>query len=103
MPSLKTEETPVAALRWVLRNPAIETTVPHHESVEKVEMNIRAMTGEYSPADEKLLYVRSLENGPLYCRMGYQRKGQCPRGVPVTEELRFPAYNDFGRVPIRPA
>lgn len=96
-PSLKAAETPVAALRWVLRNPAIGTTVPHHESIEEVEMNIRAMTGEYSPADEKLLYVRSLENGPLYCRMCYQCKGQCPRGVPVTEELRFLAYNDFGR------
>jgi myo-inositol catabolism protein IolS len=44
-PTLKAEETPVAAIRWVLRNPAIGTTVPHHESVEEVGMNIRAMTG----------------------------------------------------------
>jgi heterodisulfide reductase subunit C len=54
------------------------------------------MTGSYSPADEKLLYVRSEQNRPLYCRMCYQCKDQCPKGVPVTDELRFLAYNDFG-------
>jgi aryl-alcohol dehydrogenase-like predicted oxidoreductase len=95
-PTLKAEETPVAAIRWVLRNPAIGTTVPHHESVEEVGMNIRAMTGSYSPADENLLYVRSEQNRPLYCRMCYQCKDQCPKGVPVADELRFLAYNDFG-------
>jgi uncharacterized protein len=97
-PPLKAgEETGVAALKWVLRNPAISTSVPHHESVHELEMNIRAMSGPYTPADEKLLYVRSRENSPLYCRMCYQCKGQCPKGVPVTDELRFLAYNDFGR------
>jgi len=95
-PVLKAEETPVAAIRWVLRNPAIGTTVPHHESVEEVDMNIRAMTGSFTPADEKLLYVRNEQNRPLYCRMCYQCKGQCPKGVPITDELRFLAYNDFG-------
>ncbi len=95
-PKLKAEETPVAALRWVLRNPAIGTTVPHHGSIKELEMNVRAMTGSYSPADEKLLYVRYEQNRPYYCRMCYQCKGRCPQGVPVTDELRFLAYNDFG-------
>jgi predicted aldo/keto reductase-like oxidoreductase len=95
-PKLKAEETPIAALRWILRNPAIGTTVPHHGTVQELEMNIRAMTGTYSPEDEKLLYVRNEQNRPFYCRMCYQCKGQCPRGVPVTDVLRFLAYNDFG-------
>ena len=95
-PKLKADETPVAALRWVLRNPAIGTTVPHHGSVKELEMNFRGMTGSYSPADEKLLYVRSEQNRPYYCRMCYQCSDQCPHGVPVTDELRFLAYNDFG-------
>jgi uncharacterized protein len=94
-PKLKADETPVAALRWVLRNPAIGTTVPHHGSVKELEMNIRGMTGSYSPADEKLLYVRNEQNRPYYCRMCYQCNGRCPQGVPVTDELRFLAYNDF--------
>jgi uncharacterized protein len=95
-PKLKADETPVAALRWVLRNPGISTTVPHHGSIKEVEMNVRGMTGQYSPADEKLLYVRNEQNRPYYCRMCYQCTGQCPKGVPVTDELRFLAYNDFG-------
>jgi aryl-alcohol dehydrogenase-like predicted oxidoreductase len=33
-PKLKAEETPIAALRWILRNPAIGTTVPHHGTVQ---------------------------------------------------------------------
>jgi predicted aldo/keto reductase-like oxidoreductase len=96
-PRLKADETPIAALRWVLRNPAVDTTVPHHGSIKELEMNVRAMTGSYSPADEKLLYVRNEQNSPYYCHMCYQCTGQCPRGVPVTDELRFLAYNDFGR------
>ncbi len=95
-PVLKAEETPVAAIRWVLRNPAISTTVPHHGNLKELEMNIRGMTGSYSPADEKLLYVRNEQIRPFYCRMCYQCKGQCPQGVPVTDVLRFLAYNDFG-------
>jgi predicted aldo/keto reductase-like oxidoreductase len=95
-PVLKAEETPVAAIRWVLRNPAICTTVSHHGSLKELEMNIRGMTGSYSPADEKLLYVRNEQIRPFYCRMCYQCKGQCPQGVPVTDVLRFLAYNDFG-------
>ncbi len=96
-PVLKAEDTPIAALKWVLRNPAICTTVPHHGNVKELEMNVRAMTGSYTPADEKLLYVRNEQIRSLYCRMCYQCKGQCPQGVPVTDVLRFLAYHDFGR------
>jgi len=95
-PKLRTPEVPIAAIKWVLRNPAIGTTVPHHGSIQELEMNVKAMTGSYSPEDEKLLYVRNEEIRPYYCRMCYQCKGQCPQGVPVAEELRFLAYNDFG-------
>ena len=59
-------------------------------------MNVRAMTEPYTPQDEKMLYARNEEIRPLYCRMCYECKGKCPKGVPVTDELRFLAYNDFG-------
>jgi len=96
-PKLRTADTPIAAIRWVLRNPAICTTVPHHGTVQELEMNVRAMSGPYSPVDEKLLYVRNEQIRPLYCRMCFQCRGQCPQGIPVSEELRFLAYHDFGR------
>ena len=58
-------------------------------------MNFRAMSEPYTPADEKMLYVMNEQIRPSYCRMCYECKGQCPKGVPVTDELRFLAYNDF--------
>lgn len=90
------EEGPLAAIKWVLTNPEISTTVPYAKNISEVEMNVRAMTESYTPQDEKLLYVRNREIRPSYCRMCYECKGKCPKGVPVTDELRILAYNDFG-------
>jgi predicted aldo/keto reductase-like oxidoreductase len=58
-------------------------------------MNVRAMSEPYTPADEKLLYVLNEQIRPYYCRMCYQCKGQCPKGLLVTDILRFLAYHDF--------
>ena len=90
------KEGPLAAIKWVLMNPAISTTVPYAKNIAELEMNFRAMTEAYTPQDEKMLYTRSMEIQPLYCRMCYECKGKCPNGVPVAEELRFLAYGDFG-------
>jgi uncharacterized protein len=90
------KEGPLAALKWVLLNPAISTTVPYVKNVAELEMNVRAMTEPYTPQDEKMLYTRNWEIRPDYCRMCYECKGKCPNGVPVTDELRYLAYNDFG-------
>jgi aryl-alcohol dehydrogenase-like predicted oxidoreductase len=89
-------EGPLAAIKWVLLNPAISTTVPYVKNIAELEMNVRAMNETYTPQDEKMLYTRNEEIRPLYCRMCYECKGICPKGVPVTDELRFLAYNDFG-------
>ncbi len=90
------KEGPLAAIKWVLLNPAISTTVPYVKNIAELEMNVRAMNETYTPQDEKMLYTRNEEIRPFYCRMCYECKGICPKGVPVTDELRFLAYNDFG-------
>jgi predicted aldo/keto reductase-like oxidoreductase len=86
---------PLAALKWAIKNPAIGVAIPFMKDVEQLEMNVRAFTEPYTPADEKMLVARSEEIRPFYCRMCYECKGKCPQGVPVTDELRFLAYNDF--------
>jgi uncharacterized protein len=88
-------EGPLAAVKWALMNPAIATTVPYAKNVDELKMNFRAMTEPYTLQDEHLLYVRNEQIRPLYCRMCYECKGKCPKGVPVTDELRYLAYNDF--------
>jgi aryl-alcohol dehydrogenase-like predicted oxidoreductase len=85
----------LAAIKWVLNNPAISTTVPWSETMDELEINFRAMTEEYTPEDEKILFTRSEQIRELYCRMCFQCKGKCPKGVPIADELRFLAYNDF--------
>ena len=88
-------EGPLAGIKWVLKNPAIGTTVPFMQTIPQLEMNFRAMTEPYTPSDEKLLYVMNEQIRPDYCRMCYACSGVCPKGLPVTDVLRFLAYNDF--------
>jgi predicted aldo/keto reductase-like oxidoreductase len=90
------DEGPPAAIKWVLTNPLISTTVPFAKNTTELEMNFRAMTEPYTPQDEKMLYVRNEKIRSRYCRMCYECKGRCPKGVPVADELRYLAYNDFG-------
>jgi predicted aldo/keto reductase-like oxidoreductase len=92
----KTGEASVSAIKWVLRNPAIATTVPDPANAANLEMNVRAMTEPYTAKDERLLFALNEQIRPLYCRMCYECRGLCPNGLPVTDMLRFLAYNDFG-------
>jgi len=85
----------LAAIKWVLRNPGISTTVPFAETIDEVEINFRAMTEPFTAEDEKILFARSEQIRELYCRMCFQCKGKCPKGIPVADELRILAYNDF--------
>jgi uncharacterized protein len=85
----------LAGIKWVLNNPGIGTTVPHMKTIPELEMNFRAMSEPYTPKDEKLLYVMNEQIRPDYCRMCYECKGQCPKGMPVTDVLRYLAYHDF--------
>ncbi len=88
-------EGPLAGIKWVLTNPGIGTTVPHMKTIEELEMNFRAMSEPYTAKDEQLLYVLNEQIRPTYCRMCYDCEGKCPKGMPVTDVLRFLAYHDF--------
>jgi predicted aldo/keto reductase-like oxidoreductase len=94
-PPATTGEGPLAGIKWVLKNPAIGTTVPHMRTIPELEMNFRAMQEDFTPADEKLLYVMNEQIRPSYCRMCYECAGKCPNGIPVTDVMRFLAYHDF--------
>jgi len=88
-------EGPLAGIKWVLKNPAIGTTVPFMKTIPELEMNIRAMSEPYTPSDEKLLYVMNEKIRPSYCRMCYECRDKCPQGLPVTDMMRFLAYHDY--------
>jgi predicted aldo/keto reductase-like oxidoreductase len=94
-PARPNGDGPLAGIKWVLQNPAIGTTVPNMRTIPQLEMNFRAMSEPYTPNDEKLLVMKNEQIRPDYCRMCYQCKGACPKGMPVSDVLRFLSYHDF--------
>jgi hypothetical protein len=86
------EGVPVAAIKWALKNEAVDTAIVCMTSHDQFEENVRAMAEPYTEKDEKLLTAQLLDIGPKYCRMCGACGGVCVRGVPVADVLRFLTY-----------
>ena len=91
---LRREGTMLAALKWVLRNQQVDTTIPSITDKEQLEENRRAMTEPFSEEDGRLLARQSERIRPLYCRMCGACEGTCPLGLPVSDVLRYLSYVD---------
>ncbi|MGA2723483.1 MAG: aldo/keto reductase [Bryobacteraceae bacterium] len=89
---LTREGAPLAALKWAMKNPNIDTTIPSIVDNEQLDENLTAMSAPFSAADGKLLARRLEEIKPLYCRMCGHCEGQCSQGLPVADVLRFLMY-----------
>jgi uncharacterized protein len=85
---------PAAALKWVIRNPAFASTVPSMTDMDQLEQNFRAMAEPFSDADATILSARLEEIRPYFCRMCGRCEGQCPKGLPVADLVRFVMYAD---------
>ena len=84
----------LAALKWVLKNPKVDTTIPGMTDMDQLEENLKAMAEPYSEVDEKLLAQHLDHIGPLYCRMCGGCEGTCAKGLPVANMLRYLTYAD---------
>jgi aryl-alcohol dehydrogenase-like predicted oxidoreductase len=90
-----------AALKWAINNPAIATTVPSMTDIDQLQENFRAMSERFTDADSKILVARLEEIGPYFCRMCGSCEGQCPKGLPVGDMVRFVMYADgYGQFPL---
>jgi hypothetical protein len=90
-----------AALKWAINNPAIATTVPSMTDIDQLEQNFSAMGQTFSDADQKILSARLQEVTPYFCRMCGECNGQCPKGLPVGDMVRFVMYADgYGQFPL---
>jgi predicted aldo/keto reductase-like oxidoreductase len=91
---LKADGAMLAALKWVLRNANVHTTVPSMTDMDQLDENLTATSSPFSAADERLL-ARHLERiRPLYCRMCGECDGTCRQGLQVADMLRFLTYAD---------
>jgi aryl-alcohol dehydrogenase-like predicted oxidoreductase len=91
---LKRDGAMLAALKWVVRNPNVHTTVPSMTDMDQLDDNFKAFAQPFSATDEKLLALQLDHIRPMYCRMCGECEGQCRQGLPVADVLRFLTYAD---------
>ena len=89
---LKREGAMLAALKWVLKNKSVGTTIPSITDNEQLDENLKAMSAPFSDADQKILAAQLDHISPMYCRMCGSCSGQCPKGLPVSDVLRYVSY-----------
>jgi len=82
----------LSALKWVLRSPSVDTTIPSTTDMAQLDENLRAMAEPWTPADEQKLVARLEQIRPDYCSMCGQCEGTCPKGLPVADVLRYLTY-----------
>jgi predicted aldo/keto reductase-like oxidoreductase len=83
-----------AALKWVLRNPHVGTTIPSMTDMDQLDENLRAQSQPFRDVDAKLLAINLERIAPFYCRMCGECDGQCRKGLPVQDVIRFAMYAD---------
>jgi hypothetical protein len=91
---LKRDGAMLAALKWVLKDTHINTTIPGMTDMDQLDENLKAMTEPYSPREERLLAQQLDFITPLYCRMCGECDGHCAKGLPVADVLRYVMYAD---------
>ena len=91
---LKREGAMLAALKWVIKNPHVHTTIPSMTDMDQLDENLRAMQGSFDATEEKLLAQQLDFITPLYCRMCGECKGTCAKGLPVEDIIRYASYAD---------
>ncbi len=90
-----------AAIKWAIKNPAIATTVPSMTDIDQLQQNFAVMAQEFTDADAKILTAGLQDIRPYFCRMCGKCEGQCPKGLPVSDMVRFVMYADgYGQFPL---
>lgn len=99
--TLKKEGAMTAALKWVLRNPNVDTTIPSITDMDQLDEDIRCMWEPFTDKDKEILAQQMDFIRPLYCRSCGQCEGQCPKGLPVHDIVRFAMYAEgYGQYPL---
>jgi uncharacterized protein len=81
-----------AALRWVLDDKNIDTTIPSVTSLEQVDQNFEVMGSKLTFIDRKTLSRYADEIAALHCSSCGSCGHSCVHGVQCTDILRFLMY-----------
>lgn len=91
---MKQPGAPLAALKYSIRKPYVHTSIPSIVDNDQLEVNLRAMREPFQAEDQKVLTAYNEHIRPLYCRMCGACSGQCPKGIPVSDVVRYAMYVD---------
>jgi predicted aldo/keto reductase-like oxidoreductase len=81
-----------AALKWVLSNPDIHTTIPGMTDFDQLDMNVKLLTDlTITEQEKKDLIFASAETG-LYCTACTNCLSACPKNLPVPDLMRAYMY-----------
>lgn len=89
---MKREGAPLAMLKWVLKNPNVDTTIPSITDMDQLDEDMRAMTQPFGSSDEQLLAAHLRQIRPYYCSMCGACEGTCRQGLPVSDIIRYVSY-----------
>jgi uncharacterized protein len=93
-PIMQREGAMLSALKWVLKNPNVNTAIPSITDMDQLDENMRAFSESFTDADQKTLSARLKEIRPLYCSTCGSCSGRCPKGIPVADVLRYLSYSE---------
>ena len=81
-----------AALKWTLQHDFITTAIPGMTTFEAVEENAAVMNTKMTWIDRRNLYRYAKLIDKSYCRMCDQCADTCPKGVAISDNMRFLMY-----------
>jgi len=86
------------ALRWVLRQPGVATTIPSLVTFEQLKQNLEAAAASFGARDALALELYAAAIETRHCRACGGCAGQCPHGADVPAIVRALMYHEgYGR------
>ena len=85
----------LAALKWVVKNPNVATTIPSITDMDQLDENLKAMAAAYSPADaEDPRRAPRADSPALLPHVRRSATAHAEKGLPVADVLRCLTYAD---------
>jgi predicted aldo/keto reductase-like oxidoreductase len=89
----KIEVNHTAALKWVLNDKNVCTTIPGMTTFEQMDLDFSVMGDlSLSEGERRDLGISSIISGPLYCQQCGSCAPSCPKGVEIPELMRAYMY-----------
>ncbi len=81
-----------AAIKWVLSNPNVHTTIPGMTNFDQLELNVKVLEDITLTDQEKIdINIAQIENG-LYCTLCQNCVSGCKLNLPIPEIMRAYMY-----------